>query len=62
MDKVSTIKSELREDNACSLDLAKLVPPRMIPRCKHYALKHHWFREFVLNDKIGLNKSLQMYS
>ena len=56
LDKISTIKSELWEDNAGALGLAKLAPPRMTPRSKHYALKYHWFREFVRTENIGLNK------
>ena len=56
LDKIATIKSELWEDNAGALALAKLEPPRMTPRSKHYALKYHWFREFVRLGKVGLNK------
>ena len=56
LERIASIKSELWEDNAGALGLAKLVPPRMTPRSKHYAMKYHWFREFVRLDKIGLNK------
>ena len=56
LDKITTIKSELWENNAGALGLAKPVPPRMTPRSKHYNMKYHWFREFVRLDKIGLNK------
>ena len=55
LDRIATIKSELWEDNAGVLGLARLAPPRMTPRSKHYAMKYHWFREFVRLDKIGLN-------
>ena len=54
---ISTIQSDVWEDNAGALTLAKLEPPRYTPRSKHYALKYHWFREHVYNDDcISLNK------
>ena len=53
---VSTIKSTVWEDNAGALTLARLEPPRMTPRSKHYGIKYHWFREFVKSDKIELVK------
>ena len=56
INKKATIKSEVWEDNTGALGLAKLAPPRHMPRSKHYALKYHWFREFIHLDKIGLNK------
>ena len=37
-DIMSTIKSEIWEDNARALSLAKLEPPRMTPRSKHYGM------------------------
>ena len=52
----STLKSEVWEDNAGALILAKLEPPRMTLRSKHYALKYHWFRYKVKELSIGLNK------
>ena len=27
--------------------LAKMAPGRITPRSKHYALKYHWFRQFM---------------
>ena len=57
-DLCSTIKSNLWEDNEGALKLAKMVPPRVILRSKHFAIKYHWFREFVQDpsQKIGLHK------
>ena len=54
--KVATIKSSVWEDNAGALTLARLEPPRMTPRSKHYSIKYHWFREFVTRENISLNK------
>ena len=51
-----TLKSEVWEDNAGALILAKLEPPRMTLRSKHYALKYHWFRYKIKELDIGLNK------
>jgi hypothetical protein len=55
-DLIATIKSNVWEDNAGALALAKLEPPRMTPRSKHYSLKYHWFREYVKEEDIKLNK------
>ena len=45
------------EDNEGCLKLAKLEPPRMMPRSKHHALKYHWFRsQIVPNMGIVLAK------
>ena len=55
-DLKSTMKSEVWEDNAGALILAKLEPPRMTLRSKHYALKYHWFRFQIKDLAIGLNK------
>ena len=55
-DLKSTMKSEVWEDNAGALILAKLEPPRMTLRSKHYALKYHWFRYKIKELDIGLNK------
>ena len=40
------------------MNLDRLEPPRMTPRSKYYAIKYHWFREYVKTDEyeIGLNK------
>ena len=50
------INSTLWEDNSGELTLAKLEPPRMTPRSKHYALKYHWFRSKVSEYGIKLMK------
>ena len=55
-DLISSIQSDVWEDNAGALALAKLEPPRMTPRSKHYSIKYHWFREFINSDSIVLNK------
>ena len=55
-DLISSIQSDVWEDNAGALALAKLEPPRMTPRSKHYSIKYHWFREFINSDRIVLNK------
>ena len=54
--KVATIKSSVWEDNAGALTLARLEPPRMTPRSKHYSIKYHWSREFATRENISLNK------
>ena len=38
---------KIHEDNVGALTLAKLEPARMTPRSKHYAIKYHWFREYI---------------
>ena len=38
---------KVHEDNVGALTLANLEPQRMTPRSKHYAIKYHWFREYV---------------
>ena len=55
-DLISSIQSDVWEDNAGALALAKLEPPRMTPRSKHYSIKYHWFREFINSDSIVLKK------
>ena len=55
-DLKSTLKSEVWEDNAGALILAKLEPPRTTLRSKHYGLKYHWFRFQIKDLAIGLNK------
>ena len=53
----STINSKVWEDKAGALTLAKLEPPQITPRSKHYGIKYHWFRETVYNDETRtLNK------
>ena len=42
------------EDNKGCLKLAKLEPPRMMPRSKYYALKYHWFRSQLVPNNITL--------
>ena len=46
--------SNVWEDNEGCLNLAKLEPPRMMPRSKHYALKYHWFRSQLVPNNITL--------
>ena len=58
MDKeiIGTIKSDIWEDNAGALALGKLELPRYTPRSKHYAVKYHWFHDYVQRGEITLNK------
>jgi hypothetical protein len=53
---IATLKSDVWEDNAGALTLGKLELPRYTPRSKHYAIKYHWFSEFVQNGEVVLNK------
>lgn len=57
-DLQSTVKSNIWEDNAGAVTLAKLVPPRVTPNSKHFAIKYRWFREYVQDpaEKIILHK------
>jgi hypothetical protein len=43
----TNLHTKVHEDNVGALTLAKLEPARMTPRSKHYAIKYHWFREYV---------------
>jgi Reverse transcriptase (RNA-dependent DNA polymerase) len=52
----TAMKNTIWEDNAGALALAKLEPPRMTPRSRHYAVKYHWFREHIVPEKIELVK------
>jgi Reverse transcriptase (RNA-dependent DNA polymerase) len=51
---VAHIMSTVFEDNTACLTLAKLEPPRMTPRSKHYAIKYHWFRETLEPNHIEI--------
>ena len=51
----SSINSTIWEDNAACEKLANLEPPRMTPRSKHFAVKYHWFREFLHDDNNNMN-------
>ena len=53
---MATLKSDVWEDNAGALTLGKLELHRYTPRSKHYAIKHHWFREYVQSGEVVLNK------
>jgi hypothetical protein len=44
---VANLHIKIHEDNVGALTLAKMEPGRMTPRSKHYAIKYHWFREFI---------------
>jgi hypothetical protein len=43
----SKLHIKIHEDNVGALTLANLEPRRMTPRSKHYAIKYHWFREYI---------------
>jgi hypothetical protein len=42
------------KDNVGALALGKLVPHRMLPHFKHYAIKYHWFRKHIGLSRIQL--------
>ena len=54
----SNLHVKIHEDNVGALTLAQLEVGRMTPRSKHYAIKYHWFREFVSDpaNKVDLVK------
>ena len=47
LQEYTEMKNTIWEDNAGTLALAKLEPPRMTPR-------YHWFREHIIPEKIEL--------
>jgi hypothetical protein len=47
---------KIHEDNVDALALGKLKLRRMTPRSKHYAIKHHWFRDHIGPRRIELVK------
>ena len=53
---IGTIKSDVWEDNAGALTLRKLELLKYTPRSKHYAIKYHWFREFIQSGEVVLDK------
>ena len=52
----SSTKGELLEDSSGGLTLARLEPQCMTSRSKYYAIKYHWFREFLTSKNIRLIK------
>ena len=54
----SKLHVKIHEDNVGALTLAKMEVARMTPRSKHYAIKYHWFREYVSDpaNKVDLVK------
>ena len=53
-DRVSTL-STVFEDNRAAKILATASPPRLTPRSKHIALRHHWFRSHLkVRDGSGI--------
>ena len=44
------------EDNEGCLILAKMKPPQLTPRSKHYAVKYHWFKEQFEPGQLALKK------
>ena len=47
------LKCKVFEDNQSTIAIARA--PSMLPRTKHIGLKHHHFRQFVLNGLIDIN-------
>ena len=54
LEQETSMHISIHEDNSGTLVLAKLEPPRMTPRSKHYATKYHWFRERVCSPNSGI--------
>jgi len=52
LQEYTEMKNTIWEDNADTLALAKLEPPRMTPR----SVKYHWFREHISPENIELVK------
>ena len=46
LQEYTEMKNTIWEDNAGTLTLAKLEPPRMTP--SHYAVKCHWFIKHII--------------
>jgi len=51
-ERIVTFRATLHEDNMGALTLATLEPGRDTPRSKFYALKLHWFRSWLIPNKI----------
>jgi hypothetical protein len=49
-DITTTINTVIHEDNSGASTLANLESGRVTPRSKHYAIRLHWFRQFI-NEK-----------
>ena len=54
LEQETSMHISIHEDNSGTLVLAKLEPPRMTPRSKHYATKYHRFRERVCSPNSGI--------
>ena len=53
-DRISTI-STVFEDNRAAKILATTDPPRLTPRSKSLAVRHHWFRSHIgIKDRSGI--------
>jgi hypothetical protein len=52
--KLLTFKATVHEDNQGALILANLEPGRHTPRSKHYALRLHWFRSWLIPKSIEI--------
>jgi hypothetical protein len=48
-----TFKTTVHEGNQGALTLARLEPGRTTPRSKFYAIKHHWFRSWLMTLRSG---------
>ena len=51
---LTTFKTTVHEDNQSCATLANLVPGRVTPRSKFYALKMHWFRSWLKPNEIEI--------
>ena len=52
---ISSVNSAIWEDNAACEKLTNLEPPQMTPRSEHFAVKYHWFRDFLHDDSNNMN-------
>ena len=53
---MTTFKTTVWEDNMGALTLANLEPGQVTPSSKHYAVKLHWFRQFLKPNRVEVLK------
>ena len=53
---LTTFKTSVWEDNMGALTLANLEPGQVTPSSKHYAIKFHWFRQFLKPNRVEIHK------
>ena len=55
-DYLTTFKTTVHEDNMGALKLANKELGQSTPRSKHYAIRTHWFRQFLKPNRIVVSK------